>query len=255
MNRRLTVEELAVGARLVGRTPAAPFTPGWAEDERGVAEAVALRGLIARGLVEAGVAGDDPRLTPDTRSELLPLLAPDALVELIVDPTGGPRRRTVLGRAGGERRRAVEQSPGLWRVDGADDLDVEPGCESTVEGVAVRIGRSTVDEVERLLAGGGAEFVPALLERSGVDSPHETSELLRRIARITTIRAVAQPGPDQRLASAYTWLETTGHGFWEITVTEDDDYLLEPTSAARIRAALADARELVGPTRPTAVAA
>src|SRR5205814_3075321 len=113
----LSSDELRAAARLAGRAPLPAFTTGWDPQEAAVADAVALRGLLARGLAGIVSAGGCPdvRFTGPARSALGPLLAPDTLVEVTVDAATG-RRRHLVGGLDDRTLLAMERHPAIWQI-------------------------------------------------------------------------------------------------------------------------------------------
>src|SRR3954471_23667589 len=101
----LSSDELYAAAHLAGLAPSPVFGTGWGAEELGVAAAVAVRGLLSRGLATP----DGPALTPDARSALDPLLDPRSLLEIRRDEGPGGRRRYVLGESGARRVLATER--------------------------------------------------------------------------------------------------------------------------------------------------
>jgi hypothetical protein len=247
----LTVDELGAAARLVGRTPPSPFAPQWTEAERGVAELVALRGLIARGLVVCPDGGE-PALTAP--AVLDPILDADALLEWIVDAAAGPGERTVVASAGGVSAVATQVRPGIWRVSpGAWTPPDLPASTVDIAGPTVRVDRATVGRVEQLLARDASGYVAGLLERSGLDSQVSAlvAAVLTGARTMTTVRVVRSQGPNVLTVAAYTWLDAADRGLWSVTATEDDGYELAPAPAPAVRAAVAD---VVAHLRPVVVA-
>ncbi len=226
----MSSDDLRAAARLAGVTPLPAFESGWAAEELGVADAVAVRGLLARGLAEA--RDTDVALTESARHALDPLLSPDTLVEILRDAGPAGRRGHVLGRSANGMVLAAERAPSIWELRAA-----EPPAALSVSGplippyeraVATRdrfvVGGEALDRAETLLAQGGGERLPALLRGDGLDEPDAASlaEILSLMRVLVTVRTVSRSG-DSRTADALTWLDAGTAGLWTVAPAEDGD--------------------------------
>src|SRR5690349_17046307 len=100
----LTTDELRVVGQLT-ETPAVTPDPGWAADVLPVADVVATRSLLARGLL---TLAPEPAVAADLRA-LLPPAA--GAVTIRRDTPSGPLRATLTSAL-----LAQEQAPDLWHL-------------------------------------------------------------------------------------------------------------------------------------------
>jgi hypothetical protein len=199
----LSSDELRAAARLAGYAPAPAFDTAWGPDESGVADAVALRGLLARGLAGVDTTGEVPEvtLTADARAALGPILAPDTLVEVCRDGIGG-RRRQLAGARDGRTVRATECHPAIWHL-----VPVEGPPADAMYPVAAKLLPRTV--------------APATADAADLD-------VLAQLQTTVSVRTVRRLGPAAREAAAIVWLEAGSAGTWLVGTAEPDDLDDEP---------------------------
>ncbi|OLB80163.1 MAG: hypothetical protein AUI14_07720 [Actinobacteria bacterium 13_2_20CM_2_71_6] len=234
----LSSEELRAAARLAGARALPAFAPGWAQDELGIADAVALRVLLARGLAEV----HDPldvTLTAEARSALGPLLDPYAVVEAVRET-----QRFLAAESADGVVVAEERLPSVWYLRRAA-RPVERALLSTVDiwldeltvaaaapGQRMVVEAGTLARAEVLLAQGGAATLPGML-----------AELLSAVRARCTVRTLRQHGLSLRAASAVVWLDAGAAGPWLVQPhggTGDQPLALVATDAATLRTTLAD---------------
>jgi hypothetical protein len=258
----LSSDEVCAAARLAGIAPLPLFATGWAPEEAGVAGAVALRGLLARGLAVVREPEDGPGLTPAARWALEPLLVPGTLVEIRRDEGPLGRRRHVLGETGERRVLAAERMPSIWDlmmigepVGTVTRTLVDPLIpdHGQVPPRQVTASGRALAAAETLLAQDGAARLPRMLEGHGLDGPAaQTLATALSSARVlVTVRIVRRDGTDARTADALTWLDAGPSGLWLVTPAEPpgdpdaddepaaDTYTLSVTDRATVRDALA----------------
>ncbi|GLY86590.1 hypothetical protein [Actinoallomurus iriomotensis] len=238
----LSSDELCAAAWLAGRAPLPAFASGWASEEHGVAAAVAVRGLLARGLAEPG-----PRLAPAVRGALEPLLHPDRMVEVRRDEGPAGRRRHVFGESGDRRLLAAESVPSIWELVpieepiGAAALAVAeplvPRTDSTRTGERLVASARLLARVDALLAQG-----------AGLGDEGTGGALTTVLSEARVLVTVRTTGPAAHTAAAITWLDAGPAGLWLITPEErgnaddvtDPAYALTATGHETVRDALAD---------------
>lgn len=261
----LSSDEVCAAARLAGVPPLPLFTTGWAPEEAGVAGAVALRGLLARGLAVVRDPAGGPGLTPPARWSLEPLLTPDTLVEIQRDEGPAGRRRHVLGQAGDRRVLAAERMPAIWDLmmigepigtvvrTLVDPLIPDSGRIPALASRSVTVSGRALGRAETLLAQDGAARLPAMLQSHGLDAPAAgaLATVLTSARVLVTVRAVRRDGADAREADAVTWLDAGPSGLWLVTPAEPagdpdaddapaaDAYTLTATGSDTVRNALA----------------
>jgi hypothetical protein len=232
----LSSDELCAAARLAGLVPLPLFDPGWADEEAGVAGAVAVRGLLARGLAVVRETPGGPALTPAVRSVLEPLLDPDAVLEIQRDEGPGGRRRHVLGEAGHRRVLAAERSPSIWDLMTieepagavvralAEPLIPDSGRIPALAGRRFTVSGRALARAEVLLAEGGAARLSRMLENHGLDgtAAHALATVLSSARVLVTVRTVRRAEAGVREADAVTWLDAGAAGLWLVTPAEPD---------------------------------
>jgi hypothetical protein len=254
----LSSDELRAAAHLSGHEPLPAFEE-WASSERRIADAVAVRGLLARGLAEVCAGSPVPglRLTATAAHTLDPLLAAHTVIEVIVDASG--RRRRLAADAPSGSIVVTEREPALWQVQrtsAAAAATVADLASAILDGYAdAELGQVefTVDGV--LLAGADGVlaqdpgYLPAYLRGRGVTSGTATrlAELLGAVRQLVTIRAVHRLGTTTRAAGAVTWLDAGAAGVWILDLIDDSaedtapaTYRLGATDRAGLRAAIAE---------------
>ena len=231
----LSSDELRAAARLAGRAALPAFATGWDPQEAAVADAVALRGLLARGL--AGIV--DPNgcpaveLTGPAWSALGPLLAPDTLVEVTVDASTG-RRRHLVGGLAGRTLLATERHPAIWQISPdarapeavalvVVDLPAGAAAESAVRMV---VDPRTLAEAE-VSQSRDSTGLPALLHGRGLSTEvaRELAGVLPAVRATVTVRLVRQVDATTSAAGVVSWLDAGATGSWLVQPAEsaDDD--------------------------------
>jgi hypothetical protein len=232
----LSSDELCAAARLAGLAPLPLFEPGWGDEEAGAAGAVALRGLLARGIAVAGEAPDGPALTPEARSALEPLLTPDAVLEIQRDEGPGGRRRHVLGEIGCRRVLAAERTPSIWDLMTieeppgevvralAEPLIPGSGRVPALAGLRLDVSGRALARAEALLVQGGAARLARTLADHGLDDrdAHALAMVLSAARALVTVRLARHAEDGTREADAVTWLDAGPSGLWLVALAEPD---------------------------------
>lgn len=266
----LSADELCAAARLAGFAPLPVFAPGWAAEEAGVAGAVAVRGLLARGLA---IVGEPSALTPAARSALEPLLNPDAVLEIRRDESSGGRRRHMLGEVGGHRVLAAERTPSIWDLMAveepsaavvralAEPLIPDSGRIPALAGRRLTASGRALARADTLLAQNSAARLPQALHGHGLDQPtaHALATVLSSARVLVTVRAARRTAADTREADAregdaVTWLDAGAAGLWQVAPdvpegdpdgddgpedADDAEYTFTAADARTVRDALA----------------
>jgi len=262
--RSLSSDELCAAARLAGFAPLPLFAAGWAPEEIGVAGAVAVRGLLARGLAVVREAPDGPGLTPAVRAALEPLLDPDTVVEVVRDEGPAGRRHHVLGEAGDRLVLAAERMPSIWSLQAVAEpagsvvrTIADPLISGGVAALASRsltVSARALSRAEALLAQDGAAGLARMLQGHGLEpADAEALAVLLRSARVlVTVRTAHRLDSGARSADAVTWLDAGSAGLWLVTPAEpagdpdgddagphDEAYTLTAAGQETVRDALA----------------
>jgi hypothetical protein len=230
----LSSDELCAAARLAGIAPLALFAPGWAPEETGVAGAVAVRGLLARGLAVPSDTSGGPELTPAARTALEPLLDPETVVELQRDEGPAGRRRHVLGETGERRVLAAERTPSIWDLMTAEEPagtvvralagPLIPDCARVpaLAGRRLTVSGRALARAETLLAQGGVARLSRMLQGHGMDgtAAYALATVLAAARVLVTVRTARRAGSGVREAGALTWLDAGPAGLWLVTPAE-----------------------------------
>ena len=216
----LSSDELRVASHLAGVPTLAP-DPGWAAEDLPVADVVATRSLLARGLLD---------LAPEaTLAPVLTILLaqPGPAVSVRRDTATGTCRSTMLGCM-----LADERSPDIWHLSAAADrrtlIDRLAGGvpDDGAAGTPVRLPAAALTAAQRM-ATSAQEGAVADHLRSGDLGREDARALARVLARrqaTTTVRIDHHAGT-RRTTAALTWLET-GADVWlavpESTTGPDD---------------------------------
>jgi len=210
-----TSDELRAAARLDGGVAVPAFAPGWAPEELGVADAVCLRVLLARGLAEVAESGDGPRvvLTGAARYALGPLLHPYALVEAVREAV--PGGCLVAAESADGVVVADQTLPRIWRLCPS----AEPAGYALLAGIT-----GWLDELDVAADAAG---------------PRPLAELQPLVRARVAVRTVRCRGSRVRTAGAVSWLDAGPAGVWLVQPDEESATVL-PTDPAAVRAAVAD---------------
>ncbi|HEV2780933.1 MAG TPA: hypothetical protein VGX25_16235 [Actinophytocola sp.] len=238
----LTTDELRVSTTVAGAPVPAALRADWSTEDMPVADLVALRGLLARGLASSGAG--DVSLADDLSLALGPFLTGRVLVDVQRDGAVRPGRRLIAKGAAGVVS-CAEHGPDLWQVEPADPDPVErlvadlvdhlPDTEASHPGVT--LPTDLLAEAERRSATGATEHTRGMLVRRGL--PPGTAEVVARVlgdlGTTVTVRSSHRNGSTTRCA-AITWLETGSTGVW-LAVPDDDpladvDPAVPPTGLA-----------------------
>jgi len=250
----LSVDELAAAARTLGLAPPAMFHSGWSDDDRPVADTVALKCLLARGLAQVRDENGRPAvgLTTEARALLTPLLTPTAVVSVETAPRG----RLVVAEVAETVTVAEERQPSLWY------LTTEPGPAESVaaELVPVRATPPAAQEPlaltpglsarldHHLLAGDGADALARTARRSGMSTSDADrfALVVAAVEATTAVSAWRRSGPDQWAGGTVRWLDAGPYGLWmrqneppdDCDGSDEDVEVLLPVPATDVEAAL-----------------
>jgi hypothetical protein len=235
----LTADELRVAAKVSGASVPGAVAGGWAEEDLAVADVVALRGLLARGLASARdvESGIEVSLTAAAHGALGPLLQPDLVIEVIRD-TATSGQRWLVGQADRITVVAEEREPDVWRLRSADTPAHEVATAIVTEltgelppacaGPAMTVRTSALVDAERQrLTSDSAAVITGLLT-AGVPAADAATlaALLADVTAFVTVRLAGRTaGPPT--SGALTWLEAGPSGTWLAIPTHaaepDDD--------------------------------
>lgn len=236
----LTADELRVAARAFGATAPAALNAEWAAEDIAVADVVALRGLLARGL--AATRSGEVVLTAALFAALRPLLQADLLIEVIRDATTSARRWLIAQAAGGTVV-AEERDPDVWQLRRADaparrlaaaivaELIAElPAASAPATPQVVAVPTAALVAAERQRWRGTAYAVAELTGAGLADADATTvGNLLGDVNAFVTVRLAAHEH-ESWTADAVTWFETGAAGSWLATVEQPADLTDDPAT-------------------------
>jgi hypothetical protein len=231
----LSSDELRAAARLAGWAPLPVFDTSWVSEEVGIADAVAIRGLLARGLATVRDVDGCPEagLTSAASAALNPLLRPDAIVEIHRDSWSSGRRCQMTAEADGSVVLAEEREPLVWQVhqrSGSAELCARPVVTCLIEELAeteraaqirdMAVTPNALAAAQTLVAQGHAK-----------QNSDPLVGLLAEVSVTVTVRMSRQVDPSTRVTAAVTWLDAGKTGIWLVEpadgATDPDDDLAE----------------------------
>ncbi len=247
----LSSDELRAIARIAGATLPPSLTGYNAADDDPAFDAVAVRSLLARGVVAfaTGREGPAPELTPDAQAVLDPLLVATTLVEFDRESPAGTERRVLATSADG-RLLLSEADTDVWVLaPGGDLVDVlaavrleladscgDPSAELPPP-LTVTIGATDHEYVEMLIAAGRPDEVAAALADAGVDQSPATAlaSALGSRASETAVHRAARLDDGGYAAADTCWFDAGPHGWWLVAPADgpddlDDDLDLDDVS-------------------------
>ncbi|WP_157985153.1 hypothetical protein [Lentzea terrae] len=243
MTLTLSTDELRVAATLEGGRLPVALGREWSEEDIPVADLVALRGLLARGLAIARPGTLEVSLT-DEATTISTLLDPSTLVEVHRDSVERAGRWLIAERDGTVVS-CAESRPDLWSF-GTVDVDllmadlVAALPDDAVDQRSMRVRTDLLVEADRNVETGEGEL----------------AALLANVRSTTTVRRV-QRVRGTSSAVAITWLETAGAGAWLVSPVDDhrDGNMpvphteLSPIGREDLLALVADVLDLSGAER------
>lgn len=199
MTLTLTTDELRVAAALAGGRLPVALDGGWSTEDVPVADTVALRGLLARGLA---VAEELTVSLTDTAAVVTALLEPRTLIEVRRDGAAHAGRWLVT-----ELAACTEARPDLWSFT---TFDIDLLITELLAGVAgdtsnanpVLVPTNQLAEADRRITQGDV-----------ADVRPDVAGVLVDTRVTTTVRRADRDGALTG-AAAVTWLETTESGAW-----------------------------------------
>jgi hypothetical protein len=207
----LSSDEVRIIGGLAGAGHAEVLVPdsGWAVEDQPVADVVATRGLLARGLIRLDTGATAPQLVlaPEVRALFS---HPGWIFSVRRDGTAGGRRATLLGRL-----LAEELSTDIWRLQSINEprqqaqalvdevLDAVP--DTAERAASVRVATAALAAADRI---GRPTEAAALLAARGLTADHArtVARVLAERQATTTVRLIRHAGTTTTTA-ALTWLQ------------------------------------------------
>jgi hypothetical protein len=237
----LSSDELRALGRVAGAVLPPELLDGWHREDSPVADTVAVRSLLARGVLQfrAGIGGSALALTGAARGAFDPLLNARAMAGLSLLTREGQERRRLVAESAAGILLLTEREPDVWTLDpipgpteraaawlAADMLDGGPrlapnGDRIVAPAEALRLA-------DRLLAGGHEVAIAAALARAGLPEPAaETwAAVLRRRVATGEVRLTRRVADGVFAGGAVRWVDAGTAGVWLVEQTE------APTAAA-----------------------
>lgn len=214
----LSADEVRVLGQLAGAEHAGALVPDveWEADDLPVADIVASRTLLARGLLRLGTGSAVPDSVPELvlAPEARALFgAPGVLFAVRRDGVAGARRATLVGSL-----LAEELSPAVWRLRCTAEPHVharalvdELTCgvaESAAVSDSITLPTKALEDADRLAGEAGESAAADLLADCGLAAEQAltVAGVLARRTAITTVRLTRQDGTTT-LTATLTWLE------------------------------------------------
>jgi hypothetical protein len=246
----LSSDELRALGRVAGAVLPPELLAGWHRDDTDVADTVAVRSLLARGVLQlrAGSGGPELALTGATRESLGPLLAARALTGVSLLARSGAERRQLVAEGPGGTLLLTEREPDVWTleaVDGpvelqaaraaADLLDAGPRPEPG--GVRIELPDEVLGRVERLVAQGRTGAATAALAEAGVPPAAAgtwTAVLARRVAT-GEVRVTRRLADGVFAGGAVRWVDAGEAGVWLVEAVDPAvDSAADPATAEAV---------------------
>jgi hypothetical protein len=267
----LSADELRVLLRLAGATTLpleSDAEDGWAVE---VADAVATRGLLARGLAQ--LTGAQLRIAPGARTALLAVTPADRLVQVDLEisaQTDLGLGRHVFVEGNGHALQLREREPDVWVADSLGssrtpigtrtDMSTRDIDETVLDLVQAHAAGSSGDtrpsrldldlhthlQVDAAAADGSTTDVVQLLRVAGVDdrtASRWTAAITERqgAGAVRVARRAAGLGSDPALTGeGVGWVAAGAHGLWQV-VEHEDGATITTTDLAALLAVMRDA--------------
>lgn len=236
----LSSDELRVIARVAGTVLPPDLLDGWHEDDTAVADTVAVRCLLARGMLQLRPGG--VALTRATGTALDPLLYARALGGLSLLGQEREERRRLVAESATGTLLLTEREPDVWTLDPVPDpaehviawlaLELlEDTPHPAPGGTSFAAPAATLREVDRLLAVG--RDPDAVLALTGAGVPPSAAELW-----VTALRGRLATGDVQLTRRLRTgvfaggtvrWVDAGTAGIWLVEPDHEPDDGDDPT--------------------------
>jgi len=240
----LSSDELRAMARVAGAVLPPELLDGWDREDIAVADTVAVRSLLARGLLQLRPGG--VALTRAARGALDPLLDARALAGLSLLGRDGEERRQLVAESTAGTLLLTEREPDVWTLDPipgpaeraaawlAADL-LEEGVRPAPAGAAFTAPAGTLRQTDRLLTAGRFADVATALTRAGVPAALADGWVTVLRSRVATgqVRLTRRLATDVYSGGTVRWVDAGTAGVWLVEPDEppDDDVddAAEPT--------------------------
>jgi hypothetical protein len=242
MSAAYSCDELRLMARLAGALLPACLDSRWSDDDRLVADVVATRSLLARGVATHGE--DALRLTDAVAQLIAPLSSVRTITEVhCVQPGGGSRFVTVDGDHG--RLQLAEREPDVWQLAAPAQLDLSEALDDLTgqapSPLTFTMERVAFDRATRRCRAGRIAEAADQLAAAGLapDTCAAWLSALRQWRSEGHVRLTERQGPQGFAIAELAWLDGRSAGLWQITPACDlDTVTVRGTSADELRATI-----------------
>lgn len=242
----LSSDELRALARVAGAVLPPELLDGWHRDDVAVADTVAVRSLLARGLLQ--LRPGEVALTRATRGGLDPLLDARALAGLHLLGRDGQERRQVVAESTAGTLLLTEREPDVWTLDPipgpaeraaawlAADL-LEDGMRPAPTGVAFTVPAGTLRQVDQLItAGRCADAATELTGIAAPDAPVDRWAAVRRSREASgEVRLTRRLAAGVFAGGTVGWLDAGTAGVWLVEPDEPPGDDVEDTAEPAVR--------------------
>jgi hypothetical protein len=258
----LSSDELRALGRVAGTVLPPELLAGWHPEDHPVADTVAVRSLLARGVLQlrAGGAGPALALTGAAGAALAPLLAARALAGVSLLTRAGQERRRLVAESAAGTLLLTEREPDVWTLDpAADPVErvtarlaadlLDEGPRPAPGGARLLLPADTLRLADRLVTEGRETAVPRALTRAGLPAAAAASWAAVLCGRVATgeVRLARRVEDEVFTGGGVRWVDAGPTGVWLVEPVpeeaEDGDgeagwYALRDAGIPGVRAAL-----------------
>ncbi len=241
-------DELRLLARLSGTALPPSLGSTWLDGDEVVAEVVAARVLLARGVVSLG-GTNSLRITAAVDQLFEPLRLATTILEIECRITGSGARREIAAWSRHGAVHLVEREPDVWQLaprDARPELaDLLPSQAAPVR-AGFTVDTATFDRVRLHHQAGQPAVARDLISWAGVDAGTAAAWLsaLDSLRAEVIVRAAEKLGEDHYALGELWWLDCGEAGLWRLTYerTPDGD---QPATVTAATVGLDDLRSAI----------
>lgn len=226
----LSSDELRAIGRVAGAVLPPELLDGWHRDDCAVADTVAVRSLLARGVLQLRTGSAEPALalTGAARTALGALLEARAMAGVaVLDRFGQERRQLVAECGSGRTLLLTEREPDVWTVETsqepaeqvvagvvADLLDGSPRPAPT--GAGFDAPEEVLAQVDRFVAQGRTDLAAGALYWTGVPAAaaDRWAGALERRESSCVVRLTRRVADGVFAGGAVRWVDGGAAGVW-----------------------------------------
>jgi hypothetical protein len=244
-------DELRLLARLSGTALPPSLGSTWLDGDEMVADVVAARVLLARGMISLG-GTNALRVTAAVDQMFSPLRQAKTILEIEIKLAGSGTRREIAAWNPDCGVHLVEREPDVWQLTPSQTrpqlADLLPSSSATPQELAFTIEVATFDRVRLHHQAGQAAVARDLLSWAGVAAPDAGSWMSALDGQRTEvlIRTAQRLDEDSFALDELWWLDCGEAGVWRLVMQSDPGEDSAPTIAVSsvhvddLRAAIAE---------------